>query len=125
MTKTAQGRCRILEQEVVTGSTTRTSCYCGRNCSVLASQMHLGYDIGAGIKLSEDFQFSYTNTCGFRCSRRLTHGLTINANNPFIPAQAALALMAQKMTRTTLSRSGGPIPTKLWQFTRINDRYTF
>src|SRR5258708_30793448 len=42
--------------------------------SVLASQMHFGYDIGAGIKLSEDLQFSYTNT-SFRCSRHSTTAL--------------------------------------------------
>lgn len=88
--------------------------------SVLASQMHLGYDIGAGIKLSEDFQFSYTNTW-FPVQPAFDYGLTINANNPFIPAQA-LALMAQN-DQTTLSV--GRTDTDQGQFTRINDRYTF
>jgi outer membrane receptor protein involved in Fe transport len=88
--------------------------------SVLASQMHLGYDIGAGIKLSEDFQFSYTNTW-FPVQPAFDYGLTINANNPYIPAQA-LALMQQN-GQTTLSV--GRTDTDQGQFTRINDRYTF
>ena len=88
--------------------------------SVLASQMHFGYDVGAGIKLTEDFQFSYTNTW-FPVQPAFDYGLTINANNPYIPAQA-LALMQQN-DQTTLSV--GRTDTDQGQFTRVNDRYTF
>jgi len=88
--------------------------------SVLASQLHFGYDIGAGIKLSEDVQFSYTNT-SFPVQPAFDYGLTINGNNPFIPAQA-LALMQQN-GQTSLSV--GRTDTDQGQFTRVNDRYTF
>src|SRR5258708_2476194 len=88
--------------------------------SVLASQMHFGYDIGAGIKLSEDLQFSYTNT-SFPVQPAFDYGLTINGNNPYIPAQA-LALMQQN-GQTSLSV--GRTDTDQGQFTRVNDRYTF
>jgi iron complex outermembrane receptor protein len=88
--------------------------------SVLASQLHLGYDLGAGIKLSEDFQFSYTNTF-FPVQPPFDYGLTINLNNPYVPAQA-LAL-AQQNGQTSLSV--GRTDTDQGQFTRVNDRYTF
>jgi len=88
--------------------------------SVLASQLHFGYDVGAGIKLSEDVQFSYTNT-SFPVQPAFDYGLTIDASNPYIPA-AALALMGQNgMTSLSVGRTD----TDQRQFTRVNDRYTF
>lgn len=88
--------------------------------SVLASQLHVGYELGAGIKLSEDLQFSYTNT-SFPVQPPFDYGLTIDAANPYIPA-AALALMQQNgMTSLSVGRTD----TDQRQFTRVNDRYTF
>lgn len=88
--------------------------------SVLASQLHFGYDLGAGIKLSEDVQFSYTNTW-FPVQPAFDYGLTIDARNPYIPA-AALALMTQNgMTSLSVGRTD----TDQRRFTRVNDRYTF
>jgi iron complex outermembrane receptor protein len=88
--------------------------------SVLASQLHFGYDLGAGIKLSEDVQFSYTNT-SFPVQPAFDYGLVITKDNPYIPA-AAVALMNQAGVNEILV---GRTDTDQGQFTRINDRYTF
>jgi iron complex outermembrane receptor protein len=88
--------------------------------SVLASQMHFGYDVGAGIKFSEDLQFSYTNT-SFPVQPAFDYGLTINGNNPYIPAQALVLMQQNKQNSLSLGRTD----TDQGQFTRVNDRYTF
>ena len=88
--------------------------------SVLASQLHFGYDLGAGIKLSEDFQYSYTNTY-FPVQPAFDYGLTINLNNPYVPPQALALAQQNGMTSLSVGRTD----TDQGQLTRINDRYTF
>ncbi|HEY0745732.1 MAG TPA: TonB-dependent receptor [Steroidobacteraceae bacterium] len=88
--------------------------------SVLASQLHFGYDMGANIKLSEDFQFSYTNTY-FPVQPAFDYGLTISLNNPYVPAQALALAQQNGMTSLSVGRTD----TDQRQFTRVNDRYTF
>jgi iron complex outermembrane receptor protein len=88
--------------------------------SVLATQMHFGYDLGAGIKLTEDLQFSYTNT-SFPVQPAFDYGLTITADNPYIPPEALALMNAQGVDSILVGRTD----TDQRQFTRLNDRYTF
>ncbi len=88
--------------------------------SVLASQMHFAYDLGASVKLTEDFQFSYTNTW-FSVQPPFDYGLTINRSNPFIPA--ALGALMDQNAQTTLSL--GRTDTDHGNFIRVNDRTTY
>lgn len=88
--------------------------------SVLASQLHFAYDLTPAVKLSEDFQFSYTNT-GFSVQPPFDYGLNIDIRNPYIPP-AVLALMNQN---GVTSLSIGRTDVDQGNFTRVNDRTTY
>ena len=88
--------------------------------SVLASQLHFAYELTPAVKLTEDFQFSYTNTW-FSVQPPFDYGLAISIRNPYIPP-AVLALMNQNgLTSLSLGRTD----TDQGNFIRVNDRTTY